>query len=57
MTNRADLFQEIREERKRMSKGRRERAEKLYNTRNWIIHTEYHWGRWIKGHKLDYWPT
>jgi len=39
---------------------KRERAKKngeLYGRENWTIHTEYHWGRWVDGKKLDFWPT
>ena len=23
----------------------------------WEKHTEFHWSRMVKGHKLDYWPS
>lgn len=23
----------------------------------WEKHTQYHWSRMVKGHKLDYWPS
>lgn len=27
------------------------------NDGGWTIHTDYHWSRDLKGHRLDYWPS
>lgn len=36
-----------------------QRVENLRNhtSTDWIQHTPYHWGRWVDGKKLDFWPS
>lgn len=53
MGDMADGFRAMKEYKKKR------RAERLENADDdgWSKHTEHHWYRYIKGKKIDYWPS
>jgi len=52
-----DLYRETAEYHKQLRQQRLARNEATYDLSNWKQHTPYHWGRTVKGKKLDFWPT
>lgn len=57
MSDIGDDFRALEEMRKEERRERARRNGEIFDQANWIIHVDYHWGRWIDGEKLDFWPS
>lgn len=52
-----EAWQMMREEDRKRRYARVDTASKTYDKANWVEHTTFHWGRYVKGKKLDFWPS
>lgn len=57
MSEIGDIYKAVRENEQAERQARLERNAWNYNVANWTVHTPYHWGRFINGKKLDFWPS
>lgn len=57
MSEVGEMYQALREHDQERRQERLDRNTEVYDQANWEIHTPYHWGRWVRSKKLDFWPS
>lgn len=57
MSEIGDMYRAVREDDQEERHARLARNQEVYDQANWTVHTPYHWGRLVRGKKLDFWPT